>query len=699
MAMPAHAVPVEAPAFVAATEPAGFEPWIDWTLDAETIGSGAILHEPLREPGTRTLGARWAFGSSAAQDDEHPLTLYRASFVELGSTITEIQDGQAYTLRVRTDPPGFENYVRWSAATLFGQATPSSGRGRAFTTTFSGTLRGRGSEPAGRWLGIQAGNAYFNLDQSGTLFGGLTQTALGSAHIAVTEAGLEVTNIGSSGQDGVSVAAGKSDGIHLVRTLPPSDSMPVGAYLINRLRVGGKVGGQMRIDRVAGGFQFTPDFSTVGASTYTLEFKLQGATVYQHSGVSGPIGVTASLSAQDGICSHYKDPPGYNVTSQEGAALNWTLNDGTPLTADFVVAEPESPQVPVDSSGIVSMDFLASGVSHFTVQQEFLMLFGTPTRMSQPHAALGAATFTATAGQLQLSNLSGGDDGVRADFDELGPVLGMPPTQEFAMALSPLALGSGETLTLTAHGTANGVAGAALGTLTARGKADSLALSADFSALGSGTAEVEAFSAGQFVGSVEVAAGGTIGSLTGGPQVDTAEVLTGSAMPGYVLGTQGATTFVPSSGGQSPLTGDEFRVLAAGATAHIDHLSSFDVVASLTAGRLLVVTGESVPQGTSAVPRPSGGAVLTELQVYPNPTHRAVAVRFGLGHGDAVVVELLDAAGRIVRHLRTGTLASGVHVVGWDGASNRGLAAPSGLYVLRVTCGREVRTARVVLMR
>ena len=51
---------------------------------------------------------------------------------------------------------------------------------------------------------------------------------------------------------------------------------------------------------------------------------------------------------------------------------------------------------------------------------------------------------------------------------------------------------------------------------------------------------------------------------------------------------------------------------------------------------------------------------------------------------DAVQVQIVDAAGSVVRTLALGATAAGVHSFAWDGQTDAGAAAPEGKYTLRV---------------
>lgn len=60
-------------------------------------------------------------------------------------------------------------------------------------------------------------------------------------------------------------------------------------------------------------------------------------------------------------------------------------------------------------------------------------------------------------------------------------------------------------------------------------------------------------------------------------------------------------------------------------------------------------------------------------------------------------VEVFDVLGRRVATLVDGTLATGRHTVGWDGATASGSRARAGVYLCRMTAG-EFRARRAIVL-
>jgi len=99
--------------------------------------------------------------------------------------------------------------------------------------------------------------------------------------------------------------------------------------------------------------------------------------------------------------------------------------------------------------------------------------------------------------------------------------------------------------------------------------------------------------------------------------------------------------------------------------------------------------------GDGALPR-----ALSVAEPAPNPFNPRVVISFGLPRAASVNVAVYDLDGRRVRTLAHATpLAAGFHTLVWDGTTDRGSAAPSGVYFFRVRGAGEQRTVRAVLVR
>jgi flagellar hook assembly protein FlgD len=84
----------------------------------------------------------------------------------------------------------------------------------------------------------------------------------------------------------------------------------------------------------------------------------------------------------------------------------------------------------------------------------------------------------------------------------------------------------------------------------------------------------------------------------------------------------------------------------------------------------------------------------------PNPFQAATRIRFGLPRAETVSLEIYSALGqRVAAPLDHEPRDPGYHTVVWDGRTSSGAAAPSGVYLMRLTAGATALTRRVVRIR
>jgi hypothetical protein len=84
----------------------------------------------------------------------------------------------------------------------------------------------------------------------------------------------------------------------------------------------------------------------------------------------------------------------------------------------------------------------------------------------------------------------------------------------------------------------------------------------------------------------------------------------------------------------------------------------------------------------------------------PNPFRIATRLRFGLPVAERVSFEIFSVLGqRVAAPFDHEPLEAGYHTVVWDGKIRGGGTAPNGVYLVRLTAGRETLTGRIVLVR
>ncbi len=86
-------------------------------------------------------------------------------------------------------------------------------------------------------------------------------------------------------------------------------------------------------------------------------------------------------------------------------------------------------------------------------------------------------------------------------------------------------------------------------------------------------------------------------------------------------------------------------------------------------------------------------------QNFPNPFNPSTHIRFTIPHEGQVRLSVFDILGREAKVLHQGFLPAGQHTVAWDGRNASGEAAPSGVYLYRLTQGDRQLTRKLLLLR
>jgi hypothetical protein len=87
------------------------------------------------------------------------------------------------------------------------------------------------------------------------------------------------------------------------------------------------------------------------------------------------------------------------------------------------------------------------------------------------------------------------------------------------------------------------------------------------------------------------------------------------------------------------------------------------------------------------------------LTAYPNPANPSVQVEFSLPAAAGASVAVYDLMGRHVATLHDGFLDRGQHRLRWDGATDAGRPAASGVYFVRLTAGGQRQQTSITLVR
>jgi DNA-binding beta-propeller fold protein YncE len=197
-----------------------------------------------------------------------------------------------------------------------------------------------------------------------------------------------------------------------------------------------------------------------------------------------------------------------------------------------------------------------------------------------------------------------------------------------------------------------------------------------------------------------------------GVAIEGLQVTGGSSPAGrFTLTDQAAVTLeVAAASDGRPLTHRSLGTLAAGVHsvelqpedlagggAGDDRLLRLVAASSYAGGPSVVALAAFTVSGNGTVGSPARAALIGNA---PNPWRSSTRISFVLPplHGEAVSLDVFDAAGRRVRHF-AGTFAPGVNQVDWDGTDDRGQTVTAGLFFYRLEVGREKFTRRMAFVR
>jgi hypothetical protein len=277
-----------------------------------------------------------------------------------------------------------------------------------------------GSIVYGTAFSIIANHAEMVAPSGTTVHHGLVHTAIGTATLDVKSDRLVVSNIGSSGQDGVSVDLGQAAAwdAHW-QPLDPTGELPVSASVQSEIfgaagtTSNGLLGSWKMTKADAGRYEVTANFSPLGASSVTLEV-YNGTTLMARLTGQSQDGVLANVNG----CvddDHWGNPTPsgpYGLPGRWGGALTFldtrTFDFGSGITAqgDRLVILPEGGST---VSSLSQNRLLISGVLHITVDEKRLSVL----HAGFLHGSLGQAGLNVADGKLTVSNIgSSGMDGV-----------------------------------------------------------------------------------------------------------------------------------------------------------------------------------------------------------------------------------------------------------------------------------------------
>ncbi len=90
------------------------------------------------------------------------------------------------------------------------------------------------------------------------------------------------------------------------------------------------------------------------------------------------------------------------------------------------------------------------------------------------------------------------------------------------------------------------------------------------------------------------------------------------------------------------------------------------------------------------------------LQNYPNPFNGGTTISFAIpagGDNVRVKLDIFDVHGRTIKTLANSSYSAGIHEIFWDGTTDAGNRAASGIYFYRIVSGQHQETRRMIYLK
>jgi 1,4-alpha-glucan branching enzyme len=132
-----------------------------------------------------------------------------------------------------------------------------------------------------------------------------------------------------------------------------------------------------------------------------------------------------------------------------------------------------------------------------------------------------------------------------------------------------------------------------------------------------------------------------------------------------------------------------------------DTVASFDIPAytakvysNKTNAELLTLTDVKESRIKNTLP-----AVYALYQNYPNPFNPSTIIQFDLPKQGQVKIQIFNVLGKIVAEVTNSLYSAGTHHVVWNGRTDAGMQASSGVYFVRLQAGAVTDTKKIMLIK
>ncbi len=84
---------------------------------------------------------------------------------------------------------------------------------------------------------------------------------------------------------------------------------------------------------------------------------------------------------------------------------------------------------------------------------------------------------------------------------------------------------------------------------------------------------------------------------------------------------------------------------------------------------------------------------------YPNPFNRDVVIPISLNHAQSINLSIYNTQGKLINTLVKGSINAGKTLFTWNGLTDKGLAATTGVYLVRLASADHFKTQKIILLK
>ncbi len=85
--------------------------------------------------------------------------------------------------------------------------------------------------------------------------------------------------------------------------------------------------------------------------------------------------------------------------------------------------------------------------------------------------------------------------------------------------------------------------------------------------------------------------------------------------------------------------------------------------------------------------------------LFPNPFNPYANISYELAESAKVRIEIFNLRGQLVRSFNEGLKPNGVHRITWDGKDKDGSDRPSGMFLVKMSAGKQNYYQKVIMMK